>query len=188
MSSLIKVFQVLLPSNVGGNDRNKPNLYETTLAKPLDLPGEWDVALIDIAYPHNWTNLDNSYKYLILKPKSDANAPHEAKFEPSAEREDKDLNDGIVTQTEFENWVVARGPLIRRGNYDITTIVNHIEIQFQMAFKNKNINLKFNLDEYRVELNPNVKFAIACYAEHSVLQVLGFGSESTLRKIPGKRG
>ena len=53
MSSLSDEFQVLLPSNVKGNPRNKPNLYETDLAKPLDLPGKWDVALINISYPHN---------------------------------------------------------------------------------------------------------------------------------------
>ena len=53
MSSLSDEFQVLLPSNVNGNPRNKPNQYETEFAKPLDLPGEWDVALINISYPHN---------------------------------------------------------------------------------------------------------------------------------------
>ena len=53
MSSVSDQFQVLLPSNVKSNPRNKPNLYGTDLAKPLDLPGEWDVALINISYPHN---------------------------------------------------------------------------------------------------------------------------------------
>ena len=83
--------------------------------------------------------------------------------------------------------MVARSPQIRRGNYDIITIVNHIELQFKLAFKNNIINLKFNRDEYQVELIPNVKFAIAFYAERSVLKVLIFGFESTLRNIPGKR-
>ena len=53
MSSLSDEFQVLLPSNVKGNPRNKPNQYETELAKPLDLPNKWDVALINISDPHN---------------------------------------------------------------------------------------------------------------------------------------
>ena len=35
---------------------------------PLDLPGEWDVALINILYPRNWTNLDRSYQYFLLRP------------------------------------------------------------------------------------------------------------------------
>ena len=58
MSSLCEEFQVMLPSNVKGIQRNKLNLYETELVKPLDLPGEWDVAPIDISYSHNWTILE----------------------------------------------------------------------------------------------------------------------------------
>ena len=64
-------FQVYLPSNVKGNPRNKPNHYETEHSKPLDLPGEWDVALIYISYSHNWTNLDKSYLYFYLIGKLD---------------------------------------------------------------------------------------------------------------------
>ena len=55
MSSLSHELQVLLLRNVKNNPRNKLNLYETELAKPLDLFGEWDVNLIDIFYPHNWS-------------------------------------------------------------------------------------------------------------------------------------
>ena len=61
MSSENYEFQVYLPSNVKGNTRNKLSLYETELAKPLDLPGDWDVALTEISYPHNWPNLDKTY-------------------------------------------------------------------------------------------------------------------------------
>ena len=53
MSSLSDKFQVLLPSNVKDNPINKPNQYETKLSKPLNLPGEWDVAVINISYPLN---------------------------------------------------------------------------------------------------------------------------------------
>ena len=44
-----------------------------------------------------------------------------------------------------------------------------------------------NLNQYRVEFTLNVNFAIACYAETSVLQLIGFGSQSSVREIPGKR-
>ena len=67
MSSLSDKFQVLLPSNVKGNPSKKPSLYETEFAKPLDLPSEWDVALMDILYPHNWTTLDMYYPYFNLR-------------------------------------------------------------------------------------------------------------------------
>ena len=56
---------------------------------------------------------------------------------------------------------------------------------FNNIFFNKTINLKIDLNEYRVKFTHNVNFAIACYAESSVLQLLGFGSQSTVWKIPG---
>ena len=34
--------------------------------------------------------------------------------------------------------------------------------------------------QYRVEINPNVNFAIACYAERSILKLLGFELQSTV--------
>ena len=73
-------FQVYLPSNVKNNIRYKPYLYETELSKPINLPGEWDEALINISYPHNWDNLDKSYSYFILRlNKSDET---KSEFEP----------------------------------------------------------------------------------------------------------
>ena len=56
--SLSDELQVSLPSNVPGNKSNVTGQYETTLARPLDLPGTWEVALIDITYPHSWVNID----------------------------------------------------------------------------------------------------------------------------------
>ena len=53
MSLLSDEFQVVLPSIVGSNIKIKPNQCETALAKPIDLPGEWEVALIEIGYPLN---------------------------------------------------------------------------------------------------------------------------------------
>ena len=64
--SLGDQFLVTLPSNVKGNDKNTPGQYETTLATPLDLPGEWEVALIDITYPHSWINLKKEYHIAVL--------------------------------------------------------------------------------------------------------------------------
>ena len=71
MSSLSDDFQVVLLSNVKGNPKNKLNLYETEHAKPLDLFGEWDVALINISYLHNWTNLHKFYPFFLLRRQFD---------------------------------------------------------------------------------------------------------------------
>ena len=57
-----------------------------------------------------------------------------------------------------------------------------------MVFGNNNkSNLNFDIYQYRVEINPNVKFAIACYSERSVLQQLGFGTQTNVKQTPGKR-
>ena len=41
--------------------------------------------------------------------------------------------------------------------------------------------------QYRVEINPNVNLAIACYTKHSILKLLEFGSQSTVIESPQKR-
>ena len=119
MSSLSDEFTVLLPSNVEGNPRNKPNLYETELAKPLDLPGEWDVALINISYPHNWTNLDKFYPFFLLRRQLDTE-DEPSNFVPDAEKDQQDLYDVTTKVNVFiRTWEVDRGAQIPRGNYDI---------------------------------------------------------------------
>ena len=55
-----------------------------------------------------------------------------------------------------------------------------------MVFSNKTINLKIDPYQYRVKINPNVNFAIACYADRSILKLLGFGSQSTVIETPQK--
>ena len=66
MSSQSNEFQVTLFSNLKGNLRNTPVQYETTLAKPLDLSGKWEVALISLSYPHNWLVFDKPIHNLIM--------------------------------------------------------------------------------------------------------------------------
>ena len=135
MSPQSDEFQVLLPSNVKCNPRNKPILYKTELAKPLDLPGEWDVALINISYPHNWTNLDKSFQFYLLRHFDTGYEP--SNFVPDAEKNKQDLYDVITKVNVFiRAWDVDCGALIPRGNYDISKILELIESQFQMVFTN----------------------------------------------------
>ena len=141
MSSMSDEFQVLLPSNVKGNPRNKPNQFETELAKPLDLPGEWDVALINISYRHNLTNLDKSYQYFLLRQPIEGVI---SEFAPEIEKDQTNLYDLISKQAQFRGWVIDRAPQIPRGNYDISKIVELIETQFNLVFSNKTINLKLD--------------------------------------------
>ena len=63
--SLGNQFLVTMPSNVKANDKNRPGQYKTTLATPLDLPGEWEVALIDITYPYTSINLNKDIQLVV---------------------------------------------------------------------------------------------------------------------------
>ena len=95
MSSLSDEFQVLLPSNVKGNPKIKPNLDHTELAKQLDLFGELDVALVNILYPLNWTNLDKSYQFFLLRRQLNTE-DEPSNFVPDAKNYQQDLYEVIT--------------------------------------------------------------------------------------------
>ena len=107
---------------------------------------------------------------------------------PDVEKDQQDLYDVITKVNVFiRTCEIARAAQIPRGNYDISKILELIESQYHMVFSNKTINLKMDPYQYRFEINPNVNFAIACYAERSILKLLTFGSQSTVIETPQKR-
>ena len=106
---------------------------------------------------------------------------------PKNEKDQTDLHDLISKQAQFRGWVIDRAPQILWGNYDISKILELIETQFNLVFSNITINLKIDFYQYRVLINFTEQFAIACYAERSILQLLGFGSQSIVQKTPRKR-
>ena len=61
-------FQLTLPNNasITFSPDNKPANYSTTLPSPISLEGEWEVALIDIQYPHNWLNIAKDVYIIFL--------------------------------------------------------------------------------------------------------------------------
>ena len=75
--SLGNEFQVALHSNVTGPKSNTPGAYETTLAHPHDLPGTWEVGLIDITFSHTWLNLNNEIVVGISAAFSDDDSQEE---------------------------------------------------------------------------------------------------------------
>ena len=130
-------FTVYLSSNVKGNPRNKPYRYETELSKPMDLPGEWNVALINISYPHNQENLDNSYSYFILRLNKQDETKSE--FEPRPIYDEVEIYNIVTKLPEFQGWLVERGPKIARGNYDISKIVDLLDFHWSLAITIKEI-------------------------------------------------
>ena len=115
MSSQSDQVQVLLASNVNGNPRNKPSLYKMKLAKPLKVLGEWNVALINISYSHNWTHLNKISPYLLLKPQKNQEGIN---YGFDAESNLLDLADIITRAPEFRTrWDVVCKFDIMLGNY-----------------------------------------------------------------------
>lgn len=52
-------FQITLPSNTNQKEypSNKASSYRTKLSSAVHLHGRWEVAVVDIQYPHNWHNV-----------------------------------------------------------------------------------------------------------------------------------
>ena len=73
---MINSFQVTLLSNVTSNSRNKPADFESTLAHPLELNGEWEAALIDVSYPEKWNHTGQKLVFaagIIVNSEQEAN-------------------------------------------------------------------------------------------------------------------
>ncbi len=54
-------FQIVLPSNASSSfyPNNTTSYYKTKLAMPIQLVGEWEMAIVDIQYTHSWINIKN---------------------------------------------------------------------------------------------------------------------------------
>ena len=78
------------------------------------------MALINISYPDNWTNLDKSSELFLLRRQLNT-VDEPSNFVPDAEKNQQDLYDEITKVNVFiRTWEVNRGAQITRGNYDIS--------------------------------------------------------------------
>ena len=68
----MKDFYIVLPSNVPANDdvTNKTSCYRTYFPSPLELNEQWEVALVQINYPHSWFNVSGIVSVIKLKKNS----------------------------------------------------------------------------------------------------------------------
>ena len=71
MDGMDDEIQLTLPSNssIGFFPENKPGLYHTKLSSSLNLEGDWEAALMEIQYPHNWHNIiEDIYFGFMIQP------------------------------------------------------------------------------------------------------------------------
>jgi hypothetical protein len=66
-------FQLTLPSNssVEYYPNNKATDFTTRLPTSISLEGEWEAALIDIQYPHNWYNIPEDVGIVLIVEPAD---------------------------------------------------------------------------------------------------------------------
>lgn len=193
--SLRDQFQITLPSNVKGNVMNKPGLYETMLATPLELHGEWEVGIMDISYPHNWSNIERKYHMAVLTV-FDGEDEEDQMYHVKANVETEALLDGImnlesfaVTEHDSQSKIMkfyARNVFsIIPGQYDTTSLCDQIETEIKrVRYGLNHVSVTYSKERGKVNIASLRRTAIlACYKENSLLRLLGFNKE--LQTITG---
>ena len=59
---------VSLIGNIHDNTDNTKAAFTSKLARPLILPGQWRVTIMDISYPHQWTTIHRDLTYAVMFP------------------------------------------------------------------------------------------------------------------------
>ena len=187
-------FSLILSSNVASNPANKPNLWETQLASPLELEGDWKVAVMSLSYPHNWKNLDKPYTIALLVPPQ-TNVPELTLFE----REEADLVASLKTVWPAavpggEPPTPSNTPLhlrrimqLQAGHYDVETILKTIRAELKDIYSQFTGEFTFNKVTQTVEVRSNCRIMMACYTDNSIFQILGLGKSRQKLRLPGKR-
>ena len=86
-------------------------------------------------------------------------------------------------------YLFKRGRLIVDHKFHGATMIYQkilelIGTQFYLIFINKTINQKIDSYQYRVEINPNVNFAIDCNADRSILSLVFVANIGVQAKLP----
>jgi len=168
--------QLTLPSNasITFSPDNKPANYTTTLPSPISLEGEWEVALIDIQYPHNWMNITKDIYLIILIETSNKDRGfrttlstvlfnYKSKYEEECIELRKQLwgnkkvddNDVVLLYARLPKGYYANiGDLIATLNEEIQDSITGVAAFSSNREQTKEVNLvyRYNQIERRVQL------------------------------------
>ena len=64
---------VTLIADIHANSNCSESAFTTKLARPLNLPGQWRVSVMDISYSHQWTTIHQDLTYAVLFPTTHTN-------------------------------------------------------------------------------------------------------------------
>ena len=206
--SLGNTFIVALPSNVPGPKSNTPGAYETTLAYPLDLPGIWEVGLIDITYPHTWLNLNNEIVVGISVAFTEIEIDEEnqdiigdtnsmdlvkaLKNVGSYYRSERPINRYRDIHGTFRanyskirvNFRVRKTFGIIPAKYKLKELLEKLQTEIRSVGHGlQNTRVLYDRDTDRVTITGNTrKFMISSYTKNSLLPMLGFANQITTNK------
>ena len=103
---------ITLPSNVPGSQRNTPADYETTLPTQLVLNGDWEVALLECHYFHDWRNLSGCDLGFFVRPqKTQSDQLQSDQPLDGVDGHWFDENDMIDDEVKSESIVIKPQPL-----------------------------------------------------------------------------
>lgn len=188
-----------------GNNENTPGKYETTLARPLDLGGSWECALIDINYPHTWINLNKEYIVVIsamyLPTETAAkgtslvgdakngglirsiNELRECEVVVTPRYFTSQITGELMQSTRKRRTRVCYTPkttfTFKPGQYDLNSVLALLQKHIrQVGAKCENTLVTYDPDRNRVKISESMrKTLISCYQHSSIFKLLGFGKQ-----------
>ena len=182
-----KEFQVVLPSNVPGNTKNTASQYETTLAKPLNLGPGWEVALIDVTFPHTWVNLLK--KCLVVVCALYTLEEAEAIVDSPANEEKTIFARNIIGLRTLKKLIIPENTVLNTdklftiptAEYDIKSLLAIIQENVRdVKHGLENTIITYDNDKKRIKVSGQTRtFYILTYTGDSILDLLGFGSQSS---------
>lgn len=187
-------FQLTLPSNACGEiyKQNKPNHYWTQLNSPLRLEGRWEVALVDIMYPHNWFNYDVETKVVIDYNRGDYNYISNLTISP------QDFESPTILCKRLNGWLELerKGGMPTHVDYDETSQrcqikIDHADVHTFLYFSNKAmenpLGMDFTLEKviegqkyYGFEINKTTANRKPSFNNHPIMFVYSKSVEDQL--------
>ncbi|KAF0137783.1 MAG: hypothetical protein FD143_3736 [Ignavibacteria bacterium] len=193
----VEEFIVTLPSNASVTNfpNNKANSYTVALPKTLTLDGDFEVAVGDLQYPHNWTNFEEEYISVLRVDQSPGEQDHimhltsyhERKLDDSKQDSfqekirDNIKKDSIYpSKRKFKSYMlkVPTGYYVNAGE-----IAKIIVTKFNTISEYERLDLQYKYDEATNVLkftSSNMEWVRILSTKDDLCRILGYGKATKL--------